>query len=139
MGGDAIAHQQMVVDLQEAFGFFDIINGDGRITAEALATVMREFDGAVEFQELFKIMAAKLQESADTEEELKEAFKVFDKDQNGFISPTELRQVMMNLGEKLTDEEVEQMITEADLDGDGLVNYDEFVKMMTSSPLRFGF
>lgn len=37
---------------------------------------------------------------------------------------------MINLGEKLTDEEVEQMIKEADLDGDGQVNYDEFVKMM---------
>lgn len=37
---------------------------------------------------------------------------------------------MINLGEKLTDEEVDQMIKEADLDGDGQVNYDEFVKMM---------
>lgn len=42
----------------------------------------------------------------------------------------QLRHVMINLGEKLTDEEVEQMIKEADLDGDGQVNYDEFVKMM---------
>lgn len=37
---------------------------------------------------------------------------------------------MMNLGEKLTDEELEQMIREADLDGDGQVNYDEFARMM---------
>nr|2KN2_A Chain A, Calmodulin [Glycine max] len=66
----------------------------------------------------------------DAEEELKEAFKVFDKDQNGYISASELRHVMINLGEKLTDEEVEQMIKEADLDGDGQVNYEEFVKMM---------
>ena len=50
--------------------------------------------------------------------------KVFDKDGNGFISAAELRQVMSNLGEKLTDEEVEDMIREADLDGDGQVNYD---------------
>lgn len=42
----------------------------------------------------------------------------------------QLRHVMINLGEKLTDEEVEQMIKEADLDGDGQVNYEEFVKMM---------
>ena len=45
----------------------------------------------------------------------------------------QLRHVMINLGEKLTDEEVEQMIREADLDGDGQVNYDEFVKMMTTA------
>lgn len=39
--------------------------------------------------------------------------------------------MMLNLGEKLTEEEVVQMIREADLDGDGRVNYDEFVKIMT--------
>ena len=37
---------------------------------------------------------------------------------------------MMNLGERLTEEEAEQMIREADLDGDGLVSYEEFSRMM---------
>ena len=45
------------------------------------------------------------------------------KDGNGFISAQELRHVMTNLGEKLTDEEVDEMIREADLDGDGMVIY----------------
>ena len=53
-------------------------------------------------------------------------------DGNGFISAAELRHVMTNLGEKLTDEEVDEMIREADIDGDGQVNYEEFVRMMTS-------
>ena len=44
-----------------------------------------------------------------------------------------LRTVMTNLGEKMTDEEVEQMIREADTDGDGQVNYDEFVLMMKNA------
>ena len=66
------------------------------------------------------------------EEGLLEAFRVFDKDGNGFISASELRHVMTNLGEKLTDEEVDEMIKEADIDGDGLVNYEEFVTMMTT-------
>lgn len=69
-------------------------------------------------------------QDSDSEEELREAFKVFDKDGNGFISAAELRHVMTNLGEKLTDEEVDEMIREADADGDGQVNYEEFVKMM---------
>ncbi|XP_051152752.1 calmodulin-like protein 11 isoform X2 [Andrographis paniculata] len=142
--------EEQIVEFQEAFRLFDK-DGDGCITVEELATVIRsldqnpteeelldmmnEFDsdgnGTIEFNEFLNLMANKIKET-DGEEELKEAFKVFDKDQNGYISATELRHVMMNLGEKLTDEEVEQMIGEADLDGDGQVNYDEFVKMMAT-------
>ncbi|KAB0361663.1 hypothetical protein FD754_005819, partial [Muntiacus muntjak] len=59
-------------------------------------------------------------------------FRVFDKDGNGYISAAELHHVMTNLGEKLTDEEVDEMIREADIDGDGQVNYEEFVQMMTA-------
>lgn len=50
--------------------------------------------------------------------------RVFDKNNDGLISSTELRHVMTNLGEKLSEEEVDDMIKEADLDGDGMVNYE---------------
>merc|ERR1712194_337877 len=63
----------------------------------------------------------------DTEEELIEAFKVFDRDGNGFISAADLRHVMTNLGEKLTDKEVDEMIRAADVDGDGQINYWEII------------
>ena len=53
-----------------------------------------------------------------------QAFRVFDKDGNGYISALELRHVMTNLGEKLTEDEVDEMIAEADQDGDGQVNYE---------------
>ena len=72
-------------------------------------------------------MMARKMKDTDSEEEIREAFRVFDKDGNGFISAAELRHVMTNLGEKLTDEEVDEMIREADIDGDGQVNYKEFV------------
>lgn len=68
-------------------------------------------------------MARKMKDE-DSEEELREAFKVFDKDGSGDISAAELRHVMTSLGEKLTDEEVDEMIREADIDGDGKVNYE---------------
>ena len=41
-------------------------------------------------------------------------------------------QVMVNLGEKLSEDEVEMMIKEADTNGDGLVNYEEFINMMNT-------
>jgi calmodulin len=86
-------------------------------------------NGTIDFPEFLSLMARKMKDT-DTEEELIEAFKVFDRDGNGFISAAELRHVMTNLGEKLTDEEVDEMIREADVDGDGQINYEEFVKMM---------
>ena len=50
--------------------------------------------------------------------------RVFDKNNDGLISSNELRHVMTSLGERLSEEEVEDMIKEADIDGDGQVNYE---------------
>ncbi|XP_073291948.1 calmodulin-7-like [Primulina huaijiensis] len=137
-----------ISEFKEAFSLFDK-DGDGCITTKELGTVMRSLgqnpteaelqdminevdadgNGTIDFPEFLNLMARKMKDT-DSEEELKEAFRVFDKDQNGFISAAELRHVMTNLGEKLTDEEVDEMIREADVDGDGQINYEEFVKIM---------
>jgi calmodulin len=139
-----------VAEFREAFGLFDK-NGDGTISSSELGTIMRSLgqnpteselqdminevdvdgNGTIDFDEFLNMMAKKMKET-DSEEELREAFRVFDKDGNGYISAAELRHVMTNLGEKLTDDEVDEMIREADLDGDGTVNYEEFVTMMTA-------
>jgi calmodulin len=117
---------------------FDIISRSlGQNPTEAeLQDMINEVDadgnGTIDFPEFLTMMARKMKDT-DSEEEIKEAFKVFDKDGNGFISAAELRHVMTNLGEKLTDEEVDEMIREADIDGDGQINYEEFVKMMMSN------
>ena len=82
------------------------------------------------------------------DEDISAAFKVMDTDGDGFISAEELRwaiiaisrysvlrlvssprQVLVNLGENLSDEEVDKMISAADSDGDGQVDYGEFIKM----------
>ncbi len=73
-----------------------------------------------------------MMKDTETEEKLVEAFKVFDRDGNDLVSAAELRTLMTNLGGKLTDEEVDEMIRDADVDGDGHINYDEFVRMMMS-------
>lgn len=55
---------------------------------------------------------------------------MFDKESNGLISAAELRHVLTELGEKMTDEDIDELIREADSDNDGIINYEEFVKMM---------
>lgn len=84
--------------------------------------VDQDGNGTIEFNEFLQMMSKKMK-GADGEDELKEAFRVFDKNNDGLISSSELRHVMTNLGEKLSQEEVDDMIKEADLDGDGQVNY----------------
>ena len=66
----------------------------------------------------------------DSEEELVEAFRVFDREGNGKISAKELKDVMCNFGVKLDDAEGDEMIKEAGADGDGNINYEEFVRML---------
>ena len=142
--------EEQIAEFKEAFSLFDK-DGDGNITTKELNTVMRclgqnpteaelqdminEFDaggnGMIDFPEFLTMMAHNMKD-ADSEEETHYAFSVFDKDGNGFISAAELRHVMTNIDEKLTDEEVNEMIRKADIDDDGQINYEEFVTIMTS-------
>ncbi|ONK64999.1 uncharacterized protein A4U43_C07F32410 [Asparagus officinalis] len=142
-----LLHEQLPAFL-EALSIFDK-DGDGYSMMEELATTIKSLgqtpseeeqmhviskiyvkgEKNMDFAEFLNQMTRKMKE-IDAEEELREVFKVFDRDQNGYITANELRNVMISLGEKLTHEETEQMIREADLDGDGQVDYQEFVQMM---------
>ena len=68
-------------------------------------------------------MMAKRLKSGTSEEEMMAAFRAFDDDGNGYISAAELRQALLKLGERMSEAEIVDMIREADMDGDGLVNY----------------
>ena len=83
-------------------------------------------NGTIDFDEFLVLMAVKMKDS-DPDEELSEAFRVMDKDGDGFIGADELKQVMLVLGESLTDKEIDEMIRQVDADGDGQVNYDGIV------------
>ncbi|XP_044584586.1 neo-calmodulin isoform X2 [Cotesia typhae] len=142
--------EDQVAEFKEAFMLFDK-DEDGTITMAELGVVMRSLgqrpsetelrdmvnevdqdgNGTIEFNEFLQMMSKKMK-GADGEAELREAFRVFDKNNDGLISSMELRHVMTNLGEKLSEEEVDDMIKEADLNGDGMVNYEEFVTILTS-------
>ena len=80
-------------------------------------------NGEIDFEEFLQMMSKKIKDT-DTEEEIRDAFRIFDKDGNGLISANELKQLMANLGEKLTDEELDEMMREADLNGDGHIDYE---------------
>lgn len=138
--------EKQSASIKEAFSLFDK-DGDGYIGTGDLGTVMRSLgqnptqaelqdmindvnaagrNGKIDFPEFLTLMARKLKDE-DSEEEILEAFRVFDRDGNGFISTAELRHVMTSIGEKLSEDEVNRMIKEADSDGDGQINYNEFV------------
>ena len=68
----------------------------------------------------------------DEEEEVLNAFKVFDKDRNGLININELKNIMLNVGNNWSEEEITEMLREADVDMDGYINYEEFVRTMMS-------
>ncbi|KAJ1645557.1 hypothetical protein LPJ64_002847 [Coemansia asiatica] len=145
-----VLSESQIKEFRAAFDEFDK-DGNGSISKEELESAMKTIlgdkveinaeelikavdkdgDGEIDFVEFTTLMAQYYNTSSE-EEELREAFKVFDKNGDGFISADELRQVMTSLGERLTDAEVDEMIKEADADGDGKINYEEFVKMMVS-------
>lgn len=121
----------------------------GTIDAEELGTVLRSLgnqptdeevedmikeadkdgNGTIDFAEFIEMMPTQERDD-NAEDEMLEAFRVFDTDGNGSITADELRQIFVNLGEKLTEDEIADMIEEADTDGDGEINYKEFVSMM---------
>ena len=133
---------------QQAFALFDK-DGNGDISTAELGTVMRSLgenpsdaeileminevdgngDGTIDFDEFVPLMARKMDET-NQEEMLKAAFRCFDEDGNGTISDTELRAILTTRGDKLTNAEVDEVMKGADKDGDGTIDYKEFVKVL---------
>jgi len=145
---DSLTDEQ-IEEFREAFQLFDK-DSNGTISTKELGMVMRSLgqnpteaelmdminevdtdgSGAVDFPEFLNMMARKLESEDRSEEEVREAFRVFDVERRGQIPVSELRFVMKNLGDKLTPAEIEQLIEEADQDHDGNISYDEFASMM---------
>merc|ERR1711988_1887955 len=85
--------------------------------------------GYVEYEEFETLVRRKIQEDED-ERELKEIFRVLDKEKRGEVNTSELRWILKSLGDDLTEEDIDDMIADVDTDGSGWVDYDEFSKLM---------
>lgn len=142
--------EEQVEELRKVFNSIDT-DGNGTISASELSFALRQAgivlnpedlndlmseldldnDGKVDFAE-FLNLASKSIKDIDTEEELREIFMIFDRENKGVISPAQIRYVMRCLQENFTDEEIDDIMTEGDRDGDGMLNFEEFSGIMNA-------
>jgi len=88
-----------------------------------------EGTGFIGFEEFCTLLTKKMQADED-ERELKEIFRVLDKEKKGEVNVSELRWILKSLGDDLTEDDIDDMIADVDTDGSGLVDYEEFSKLM---------
>ncbi|KAI4348595.1 hypothetical protein L6164_009303 [Bauhinia variegata] len=137
-------------EIERVFHLFDR-NGDGRITKKELSDSLENLgicisepdliqmmekidvngDGYVDINE-FGALYQTIMDEKDDEEDMREAFNVFDQNGDGFITEEELSSVLASLGLRhgKTIEDCKKMIKNVDVDGDGMVDYKEFRRMM---------
>ncbi|XP_037928040.1 calmodulin-beta-like [Teleopsis dalmanni] len=140
--------QEEIDEFAAAFSVFDK-DAKGVITTQQLGIVMRclnqnpseaqldamvqEIDpngtGIIDFHGFLVVMARNMKEP-DKEEDICKAFRVFDKDGTGFVTLAELKHIMTNFGENLTNDEIEELIREAQITNTELIDYKKLVAMM---------
>ncbi|CAF0746074.1 unnamed protein product [Adineta steineri] len=145
--------EEQKTEIREAFDLFDA-DGSGTIDVKELKVAMRalgfepkkeeikkmitdiqkENAGTIDFNDFLQLMSHKMAEK-DSKEEILKAFRLFDDDSTGKISFKNLKRVAKELGENLTEEELHEMIDEADRDGDGEINEQEFLRIMKKTSL----
>lgn len=147
--------EKQLTNIREAFDLFDV-DGTGKINTKELKVAIRamgfepkkeeirsmlaEVDGGkngkLSYEEFAKLIAMKVSER-DSNQDLVKSFRMFDETGKGAIDFETLLNVAEDLGEEITEEQVQEMIDEADLNGDGDVDEEEFVKMLKRVCLVF--
>ncbi|KAJ8679605.1 hypothetical protein QAD02_015392 [Eretmocerus hayati] len=145
--------QEQMKQLQMAFEAFDnqkkgIVSTDMigtmlgmmglEIRTSQLSDVVAEFDPhgrkEIRFDAWCNLAARFLEDDTDAEavqKELREAFRLYDKEGNGYITTEVFRDILHELDDNLTPEELDMMIEEIDADGSGTLDFDEFMEAMT--------
>ena len=105
------------------------------VNNENIDEIYKEADldgnGNVDINELLEYLAKKTS-GIDLEDELLEAFKLFDTDGTGLISMEKLKGIFTNLKDVASPEEIDEILAIADLDNDGYINYEEFLKVINN-------
>eukprot|EP00299_Pterocystis_sp_00344_P004456 c1546_g1_i1.p1 GENE.c1546_g1_i1~~c1546_g1_i1.p1 ORF type:complete len:157 (-),score=35.52 c1546_g1_i1:28-498(-) len=136
---------EVLAEYKEAFSLFDR-DGSGTINTRDVGIVLRSLGATPTEAEINDIIKqtdgdsmgfdeflghiTRLMPLKYTSQEVIEAFRIFDKEGNGYVSMNELRHVITSLGEKLTNEEVDEMMREAKVNSQGMLSYVDFVETM---------
>ena len=138
-----------IAEFKEVFSLFDD-DKDGIIPTSKFGTLMRSIghnhteaelndmiievdglNGTVKLSAFLSLMTRRIKNSYSLSEvEVRGIFKMIDKNEDELISSDELRYFVNNVGETQPDEEVDEMVKKADVNGDGIITYDGFLKMM---------
>ena len=106
-------------------------NLEQNYSEQELEHLIKEVDedgnGKIELNEFINILASK---SLGDEHIIKQAFAILDRTNSGYITPSDLRHAMLCLGENYTIEEINEMISLVDDDLDGVINFQEFNKLV---------
>ncbi|OHT10026.1 Caltractin [Tritrichomonas foetus] len=144
---------QQVREAKDAFDLFDT-TGTGVIeqkelkialmtlgfetTKEDIRRLVSELDSnntsTLDFNDFLQIIHALLP-TRNARKELEEAFKLFDVDGTGKITFKNLKEVVANMGEQLTEQEIIEIIAEADKTGDGEITLDEFIDLIQDNAI----
>ena len=106
-------------------------NLDQNYSEQEVERLIEEIDedgnGKIEFEEFLNTLANK---SIGDENIIKQAFAILDRSDSGYITLNDLRHAMLCLGENYTNEEINEMISLVDDDQDGVINFQEFNKLI---------
>jgi centrin-1 len=87
-------------------------------------------NGVISFEEFLDMMTARISDK-NTRDDIERVFKLFDSNRNGFISLEDMKRVAKELGEDISEKELQEIIQRADLDNDSKLTIEDFYQVMT--------